>query len=83
MVDLWANFVISGDPNLPKSLEISWPKYNRDEEFYLELNKVRRILSDFTNEFTAAVQDVRSAAGRSPISLILPLFAIFVLKFIW
>ncbi|XP_065346735.1 carboxylesterase 4A-like [Cloeon dipterum] len=65
MVDLWANFIISGNPNEPKTLPIAyWPKYNSTEKFYYEINTVAKAKKDFTNEFTAAIQDSlpRSAA---------------------
>ncbi|XP_065350641.1 carboxylesterase 4A-like [Cloeon dipterum] len=58
MVDLWANFIISGNPNEPKTLSMPyWPKYNSTEKFYYEINIVAKAKKDFTNEFTAAIQD--------------------------
>ncbi|CAB3381660.1 Hypothetical predicted protein [Cloeon dipterum] len=58
MVDLWSNFIISGNPNEPKTLSMPhWPKYNSTEKLYYEINTVAKAKNDFTNEFTAAIQD--------------------------
>jgi carboxylesterase type B len=82
MVDIWANFITSGNPNLPKPINPGWPKYSKDGEFYYVLNKVPRVLNDFTNEYTAAIQDSKSSGNNLNLNFILSLLLVFTIKFV-
>jgi carboxylesterase type B len=80
MVDRWANFISSGDPNFPKNESPIWYQYEQiGGEFYFELNKQPRLLSDFTSEYTAAIQDYTSSAAKTAFNLAAPIFLIFLL----
>lgn len=60
MVDLWANFITSSNPNEPKKLETVWPKYDAQGESFYEINKQPRVKHDFTKDYTAAIQDLKA-----------------------
>ncbi|XP_065344672.1 carboxylesterase 4A-like [Cloeon dipterum] len=80
MVDLWANFVISGNPNEPKKLSVPyWPNYNTTNKYYYEINITPRVKQNFTNEFTVAIQD--SSATRLPSSITLSLLSLVVISY--
>ncbi|XP_059483694.1 liver carboxylesterase 1F-like [Neocloeon triangulifer] len=72
MIDLWANFIISGNPNEPRRILTipDWPKYDVKDKSYYELNKSFKVMKDYTKEFTAAIQDVTpkgSAGFQTPV----------------
>lgn len=65
MVDLWANFITSSSPNEPKKIDPVWPKYNKEDESFYEINKQPRVKQDFTLDYTAAIQDMMvNSAGK-------------------
>jgi carboxylesterase type B len=65
MVDLWANFITSSSPSGPKKINPIWPKYDKQDESFYEINKQPRVKHDFTLEYTAAIQDLMAnSAGK-------------------
>ncbi|XP_065347898.1 carboxylesterase 4A-like isoform X1 [Cloeon dipterum] len=59
MVDMWANFIISGNPNVPKKVtDPEWPRYEYyKDKLYYKIGRVNKVGTDFTSEFYTVVND--------------------------
>jgi len=45
LVDSWTNFAKTGDPN--GGMNVTWPRYTRDEDRYLDINNVSTVMSGY------------------------------------
>jgi carboxylesterase type B len=83
MVNLWANFITSSSPNEPKKLDVVWPKYDKQDESFYEINKQPKVKHDFTLDYTAAIQDLmaNSAGKQSGLILLLLCTVVGLIRF--
>ena len=50
IVDLWARFAKSGDPN--GGMKVTWPAYTRGQGQYLDINETLTVMNGTENFFT-------------------------------
>jgi len=69
MTQVWANFVIHGNPT-PDELELppgvpKWPQYNRDDDLYMDIDRIWSRKKDYTKAYTVTVDELNTVKRQT------------------